>query len=45
MIRVVTKCVQNGFFNESQGPGHVSVTRYRADPLNAKRSEIIDSAF
>jgi len=44
MDRVVTECVQNGFFHELQGPGHVSVTRYLADQLNAKRSEIIDAA-
>lgn len=44
MVKVVADCAANGHFHELPGLGHVSVTRHRADVVNAKIAEIISGA-
>ncbi len=44
MVRVVAECALHGHYHELPGLGHVSVTRHRADLVNAKIGEIIDAA-
>lgn len=43
MVRVVADCAPQGHYHELPGLGHVSVTRHRADLVNAKIAEIIDT--
>jgi len=44
MVRVVAERALHGHYHELAGLGHVSVTRHRADLVNAKIAEIIDAA-
>jgi pimeloyl-ACP methyl ester carboxylesterase len=44
MVSVVAECALHGHYHELPGLGHVSVTRHRADLVNAKITEIIDAS-
>ena len=44
MVRAVAEFALYGHYHELPGLGHVSVTRHRADLVNAKIAEIIDVA-